>query len=332
MAKKKIDYGTDEDFINNYNILKSSRKMAERYNCDKASILNHAKEIGYDVNINAPTKKLSKNQEQEIVDKYYTHKAKDLAKQYNCSKSLIIKIWANAGITEKKPYRVYELNENFFQCIDTPEKAYFLGLLSADGNISTFENKQNTIRISLQQEDRYIIEKFEECISTNKPIRDYESDRGSFIGKYSTLELSSDKISNDLGKYNLFPNHTHSFKFFIFEEPLMSHYVRGYFDGDGCITFRKKDDYRSAVCSICGYHKNLVVLQNYLSSINITTHWREDKRDYGIDAFGNILTQNKKECYDFIKYLYGNCNEESGLFLKRKKEKADLFLSTYNKK
>ena len=38
MAKKQIDWGTDEDFIKNYEKLKSSRKMGELYNCNKTSI------------------------------------------------------------------------------------------------------------------------------------------------------------------------------------------------------------------------------------------------------------------------------------------------------
>ncbi|MBR3673920.1 MAG: hypothetical protein IKN65_06550 [Clostridia bacterium] len=57
---KKINFGSNEDFIKNYENLKSSRKMAELYNCNKTSILNHAKKIGYDVNSNKEYK-LSEN-------------------------------------------------------------------------------------------------------------------------------------------------------------------------------------------------------------------------------------------------------------------------------
>ena len=49
---KKVNFGSDENFIANYEKLKSSRKMAELYNCAKTTILRHAKEIGYDVNSN----------------------------------------------------------------------------------------------------------------------------------------------------------------------------------------------------------------------------------------------------------------------------------------
>ena len=45
MAKKIIKWGTDEDFIKKYEELKSSRKMGEYYQCNKTSVLNHAKEI-----------------------------------------------------------------------------------------------------------------------------------------------------------------------------------------------------------------------------------------------------------------------------------------------
>lgn len=42
-----INFGSNESFIENYEKLKSSRKMADLYSCDKSSVLNHAKKIGY---------------------------------------------------------------------------------------------------------------------------------------------------------------------------------------------------------------------------------------------------------------------------------------------
>ena len=58
MARKIIEWGTDESFIENYMELKSSRKMGELYNCDKTSVLNHAKKIGFNPNnINREYKK-----------------------------------------------------------------------------------------------------------------------------------------------------------------------------------------------------------------------------------------------------------------------------------
>ena len=47
------------------------------------------------------------------------------------------------------------LNHYYFKEIDTHRKAYFLGLLLADGNVTN-----NTVTISLQERDKHILESF----------------------------------------------------------------------------------------------------------------------------------------------------------------------------
>ena len=44
---KAINFGSPEEFIKNYEQLKSSRKMGELYGCDHGTILAYAKKIGY---------------------------------------------------------------------------------------------------------------------------------------------------------------------------------------------------------------------------------------------------------------------------------------------
>ena len=63
---KKIDFGTDEEFINKYKELKSSRKMGSYYGCDKKTIIHHCKEIGFDYN-SVQEYKLTENDKQEIL-------------------------------------------------------------------------------------------------------------------------------------------------------------------------------------------------------------------------------------------------------------------------
>ena len=81
---KKIIFDK-EDFITQYNKLKSSRKMAEYYGCSKGVILKYAKEIGYNVEQN----KLNKiaNQPYEIVKQEYEqcYNCNEVGKKYNCS-------------------------------------------------------------------------------------------------------------------------------------------------------------------------------------------------------------------------------------------------------
>ena len=101
MAKKIIKWGTDEDFIKKYEELKSSRKMGEYYQCNKTSVLNHAKAIGYDVNSNK-NYKLSEKDKKEILMAYNTSTSTELAKKYNVSRGMITKLWYDNHLSGKE--------------------------------------------------------------------------------------------------------------------------------------------------------------------------------------------------------------------------------------
>ena len=101
MAKKQIDWGTDEDFIKNYEKLKSSRKMGELYNCNKTSILNHAKKIGYDISSNK-TYKLSEEDKKIILESYNDKTSTQLAKDFNVSRGMITKLWHDNNLYGKE--------------------------------------------------------------------------------------------------------------------------------------------------------------------------------------------------------------------------------------
>lgn len=98
---KKIDWGSDENFIAKYKELKSSRKMGEFYNCNKTSVLNHAKKIGYDVNSNKEYK-LTEQNKKDIIAAYDTQTSTSLAKKYNVSRGMITKIWYDNNLQGKQ--------------------------------------------------------------------------------------------------------------------------------------------------------------------------------------------------------------------------------------
>ena len=102
MARKIIEWGTDESFIENYMELKSSRKMGELYNCDKTSVLNHAKKIGFNPNNINREYKLSPEDKQEIIKSYNEKTSSELAEQFNVSRGMITKVWYDANLKGKK--------------------------------------------------------------------------------------------------------------------------------------------------------------------------------------------------------------------------------------
>ena len=101
MSKKTINWGTNEEFIQKYEELKSSRKMGEYYQCDKTSVLNHAKVIGYDVNSNK-NYKLSQQDKKEIIAAYNNMTSTELAKKYSVSRGMITKLWYDNNLSGKE--------------------------------------------------------------------------------------------------------------------------------------------------------------------------------------------------------------------------------------
>ena len=101
MPRKVINWGTDEEFIKKYEELKSSRKMGEFYNCDKTSVLNHAKKIGYDTKSNKQYK-LSEEDKQIILQNYNIKTSVQLAKEFKVSRGMITKIWYDNNLIGKE--------------------------------------------------------------------------------------------------------------------------------------------------------------------------------------------------------------------------------------
>lgn len=96
----KIDLIPDDVFIEKYDQLKSSRKMAQFFDTNKTAILNHAKKIGYDVHKNQQGK-LSDQDKQEIINAYQEKTSAQLAKQYNVSRGMITKLWYDNNLKGK---------------------------------------------------------------------------------------------------------------------------------------------------------------------------------------------------------------------------------------
>lgn len=97
----KINFGPDEEFIKNYQELKSSRKMGELYGCNKTTILNHAKQIGFNVN-SVQSYKLSMEDKERIISLYNEKTSTELATEYNVSRGMITKIWYDANLKGKE--------------------------------------------------------------------------------------------------------------------------------------------------------------------------------------------------------------------------------------
>lgn len=198
--------------------------------------------------------------------------------------------------------RKYTIDESFFEIIDTEQKAYFLGLLYADG----YNNrKSNTVSIRLQGRDIDILEKFKEAIKTDRPIKIYNG--------YVDFSITNMKISKDLEILGCMQKKSLVLEFpTCISQDLIHHFIRGYFDGDGCVYVNSRPRYHF---SIVGRAKFLEDVQLQLvdnCKINLTKIAPHETIGHGILVYGG-----RKNILKIYNYLYNNAS----IYLERKFQK-----------
>ena len=121
-------------------------------------------------------------------------------------------------------YRKYDFNENYFSELKTHEQAYILGFIYADGY-----NREDCLELDQLGERIDILQKVNAALGSNNPIKNYSPN------KYR-LNFNSIKLCNDLTKLGAIRNKSLTLTFPTFiQKELMSSFILGYFDGDGCI-------------------------------------------------------------------------------------------------
>lgn len=310
-------FNIDEYILQNYKN-KTNAQMALECGCNKSTISNHRKKLG----ISATELNKNLRQKTDYICQQYGEKTKTaIAKELNCSASFIKKIWQENGLISKQGL-TYTCNENYFQNIDTAQKAYWLGFIAADGCIYRREGHRGMLSIGLQKSDIQILEYLKEDLNTTRPISIQENKRNNHF--IATLQINSDIICNRLLEIGIGVRKTFdlSIKEICSNIPkkFINSFILGYFDGDGSIDIPKSGISKSHV-RIIGPLKNLVDFKDILQEFKITASIIQDKRKYK-EPFGSLELKNTTEKYIFLKFIYNS----SVKCLQRKKERADILI------
>ena len=183
---------------------------------------------------------LTQEQEQEIVYKYSVLKISQnkLSQEYNVSTSTIARALKRNNVEKRTIQETNKSKYNIDETIFNKDKlnangAYILGLIASDGWVSSHDN---CVCIELQQLDKQILEDINVIIKNERPIKDYERANGYCNSK---LYFFSAKIKSDLKEYDIIPNKTYQLSCNFIKnipEQYYMDFIRGFFDGDGCIT------------------------------------------------------------------------------------------------
>lgn len=104
-------------------------------------------------------------------------------------------------------YRKYSLDKNYFEIIDSPDKAYWIGFIAADGSVYPPERR---LSVHIARKDRDHLAKLNICLKTDRPVENiikfdkrYQEYRES-----SRISYNSSKLLTDLKPHGIVRNKT----------------------------------------------------------------------------------------------------------------------------
>lgn len=142
------------------------------------------------------------------------------------------------GRDDSHKSRKYTINENYFDNIDTPNKAYILGLLWSDG---CNYPPQHRVKLELQEKDKSILDKINIEIGSNKPLTfNNLNDKNPNWQNTYRLDITNKHISDRLVELGMIQNKSLTIQFPEWlDAPLYAPFLRGVCDGDGHIEWSK---------------------------------------------------------------------------------------------
>lgn len=160
----------------------------------------------------------------------------DLAKKYNINEKTISSWIKQAGIKIKQTSgKISHCDENFFNIIDNPHKAYILGFITADGSVISLnkDGEPRTCAIEVHEKDKEILDFIKEQINPEVALTP------CFYGikRNYRIAFNSKKLCQSLKKYGIVPNKSKIIEKVPIElipKQFLPFYFRGLFDGDGC--------------------------------------------------------------------------------------------------
>lgn len=179
----------------------------------------------------------------------------EIAKMYGCTPKTLSLNMRRLGIEthssgdDRRCNAMYHIDSHYFDCIDTEDKAYILGLITSDGHIS----KNNLLMFSFQNRDAAILDAVRMHMKSNHPLKTRHNNTSK------TLYMASSVLCRRLREMGLNNNKSYWFDFekllTYVPDHLLHHFVRGLFDGDGSVriyqfAYQKKHTYHFGLTGI----------------------------------------------------------------------------------
>ena len=251
---------------------------------------------------------------ENAVDYYLQHDitVKDCAKKYGIHRVTLGK-YISQRDSEINTRRKFDIDDNFFDVIDTEEKAYTLGFFTADGCIRV---KRKDMKISLNQKDRYILEAMQTAMNDKHPIKDYHITTNYGTTDISEWVFASHRIFKRLKEFG-FENKT-AHECFCEEIPkeMIRHYIRGIFDGDGWFSYTPIHSTKEL-----GFGMGKQILESIRDTFIKDVGINEKYKVFPYKSIYRFRITSTEDVIKIFHYFYDNAT----IFLNRKHDKMLSF-------
>lgn len=250
--------------------------------------------------------------------------AKNVASRLGISSSKVYRELQKANINRRSNAinsRKFYVNEKFFE---SPNKnnVYWIGAIAADGHIARYKHSSGVIIITQKntKENELWLKKLLSDADSNYKLKKYVSNSLYGQTEYLKLQLSSGKLYNDIKKYGIVEKKSLTLRPPQNINNLDSHWIRGYFDGDGSAS-KKSDGIR---LRFCGTEEVLEWIADKIPANRV--YWSKRNNDDSNNF--QIEISRVKEIIDTVEYMYYDADR----WLERKRIRCEEFRAKHQAK
>ncbi len=214
--------------------------------------------------------------------------------------------------------RIYQVNESFFTPL-TAASSYVVGFIAADGCLQS----GTTSTIHLNNTEIEVLEKINAAMSSNYPIRTATPTNPNWAPQHRLI-FYSHLIFKSLLEIGLTPRKSRTLQMPNISDELFFHFLRGFFDGDGCAQANNKG--KSVLISFVSASENfLLALSKRCSEL------------LGIPERPLYLSKNKTgkawhlAFHGLTAFVVGDAmyKDANDLFLSRKRDFLESYRGTF---
>lgn len=241
-----------KEYIKDHYMEQPYSLIAEHLGINKSSVQMLVRRSGWPTKRKRVRLDLDDEASKYIIANYQTMTYPEIGEHLGLT-SKQVEAWVRNHIKDRV-LKTRVFNEDYFEKIDTPDRAYWLGFIYADGWISVHKRDSSdpNSRLSyefgmeLQRCDEYILHMLNNALGGQHVIKQYHNkllianNRNESETDSSVLRVYSKKMVTDLMANGIDLRKSHSDRFPVVDDSLFFDFLRGYIDGDGWVTKQRK--------------------------------------------------------------------------------------------